>query len=322
MPAELRHVHASRGLHAHGAEARAGNRRSLSFALLLNGGYTVLEAAAGVLTGSLALLADAGHNLSDVLALGLAAGAVWLAGRPATPRRSFGFLRAEILAALLNALSIVAIAVLIFVEAARRFADPPEVPGGWLILVAGVGVLVNAAGAALVFRRGGEDVNMRASFLHLVGDAVGSLGVIVAGVAILATSWVYADPLVSVLIGVLILVSSFGVLRDTVLVLLEAAPHGVDPKEIGDSMATFPGVVDVHDLHVWTITSGFPSLSAHVLVRPGDDCHAIRRQLEQLVGERFGIAHTTLQVDHVRGDELLSIGRHDERARSEERSRP
>ena len=308
MPAE-HSVSQGHSLHAHGAAARAGNKRSLAIALSLNGGYTVFEAVAGFAVGSLALLADAGHNLSDVLALGLALGAVWLAGRPPTPRRSFGFMRAEILAALLNALSIVAIAVLIFVGAARRFADPPEVPGGWLIVVAALGIAVNAAGAAVVFRRGGEDLNMRASFLHLAGDAVGSLAVIAAGVVILATGWVYADPLVSVLIGVLILVSSFGVLRDSLLVLLEAAPRGLDPKEIGEQMAAFPGVVDVHDLHVWTITSGFPSLSAHVLVSPGDDCHAIRRQLEHMLEERFSIEHSTLQVDHAPTAELLSIER-------------
>ena len=307
MSAEHRHAHGRHGVHVFGAETRAGNRRSLSFALALNGGYTVFEAAAGFATGSLALLADAGHNLSDVLSLGLAFCAVWLAGRPATPRRSFGFMRAEILAALLNAVSIVVIAGLILVVAARRFSDPPEVPGGWLIVVAAIGILVNAAGAAAVFRRDGEDVNMRASFLHLAGDAVGSLGVMAAGLIILLTGWVYADPLVSVLIGLLILVSSFGVFRDTVLVLLEAAPRGIDPKEIGDSMASFPGVVDVHDLHVWTITSGFPALSAHVLVRPGDDCHRIRRELERMLDERFGIDHSTLQVDHARSGELLSV---------------
>lgn len=295
------------GLHGHGAKGRAGNKRALGFALVLNAGYTAVEVVAGFATGSLALLSDAGHNLSDVLALGLALGAVWLAERPATPRRSFGFKRAEILAALLNALTIIVIAVLIFVEAARRFANPPDVPGGWLIVVAGIGVAINAAGAAAVFRRGGEDVNMRASFLHLAGDALGSLGVIAAGVIILATGWVYADPLFSVLIAVLILASVWGVLRDSVLVLLEAAPRGIDPAEVGRSLASYPGVVDVHDLHVWTITSGFPALSAHVLVHPGDDCHAIRRELETLLDTRFGIAHTTLQVDHAGSERLLSI---------------
>jgi cobalt-zinc-cadmium efflux system protein len=302
MSPEHGHAHAGLGLHVYGAQARAGNRRSLALALLLNGGYTVFEAAAGFATGSLALLADAGHNLSDVLALGLAFGAVWLAGRPATPRRSFGYLRAEILAAFLNAVFIVVIALVILVEAARRFADPPDVPGGWLIVVAGIGIAVNASSAGIVFRRDAEDVNMRASFLHLAGDALGSLGVVVAGVVILATGWLYADPLVSALIGLLILVGSYGVLRDSVLVLLEAAPAGVDSTVVGRSMAAFPGVVGVHDLHVWTITSGFPALSAHVLVRPRDDCHAIRRELEHMLEERFAIGHTTLQVDHARSD--------------------
>jgi cobalt-zinc-cadmium efflux system protein len=297
----MSHDHDHSGFHNHGAAGRAGNKRALVFALVLNAAYTAVEAIAGFATGSLALLADAGHNLSDVLALGLAAGAVWLAERPPTPRRSFGYKRAEILAAFLNAISIVVIALLIFVEAARRFADPPEVPGGWLIAVAALGIVVNAAGAAAVFRRGGEDVNMRASFLHLGGDALGSLGVIAAGLIIVATGWVYADPLFSVLIGVLILASVWGVLRDTVLVLLEAAPRGVDPQAIGERLAAYPGVVDVHDLHVWTITSGFPALSAHVLVRPGDDCHATRRALEQLIRDEFEIEHTTLQVDHHSG---------------------
>ena len=261
----------------------------------------------GFATGSLALLADAGHNVSDVLALGLALGAVWLAERPPTPRRSFGFKRAEILAALLNALSIVLIAVLIFVEAARRFANPPEVSGGWLIAVAVIGIAINAAGAAAVFRRGGEDMNMRASFLHLAGDAVSSVGVIAAGLIIVTTGWEYADPLFSVLIGLLILASVWGVLRDSLLVLLEAAPRGIDPAAIGDRLAAYPGVVDVHDLHVWTITSGFPALSAHVLVRPGDDCHATRRELERLLRDDFGIDHTTLQVDHANGAGLLTL---------------
>ena len=314
MPAEaLRgHTHShGHGMHSHGDSARAGNKRSLGFALVLNAGYTAVEAVVGFATGSLAVLADAGHNLSDVLALGLAIGAVWLAERPPTPRRSFGFKRAEILAALLNAVSIIVIAVLIFVEAARRFANPPEVPGGWLIVVAAIGIAINAAGAAAVFRGGGEDVNMRASFIHLAGDALGSLGVLAAGVIIVTTGWVYADPLFSVLIGLLILASVWGVLRDSVLVLLEAAPRGIDPQAVGARLAGYPGVVDVHDLHVWTITSGFPALSAHVLVRPGDDCHGIRRDLEHLLDDEFGIGHVTLQVDHEQ-NRLVQISASDE----------
>jgi len=261
----------------------------------------------GIGTGSLALLSDAGHNLGDVVALGIALGAVVLASRPPTPSRSFGFKRAEILAALANALLLVVVALLIFVEAGRRFANPPNVPGGWLIVVAAIGIVVNALSAAVTYRRGGEDLNLRASFVHLGTDAIASLGVVVAGLVIVTTGWEYADPLISVLIGVLILASSWGILRDSVLVLLEAAPRGIDPGRVGQRMASLAGVVDVHDLHVWTITSGFPALSAHVLVRPGDDCHAIRRQLERLLDDKFGIDHTTLQVDHQSASGLLEI---------------
>ncbi len=293
------------GTHAHGIAG--GTLRSLVLALALNGVYTAVEGAAGFATNSLSLLADAGHNLSDVLALAVAAGAVVLAGRPSTPNRSFGFKRAEILAALVNAVSLVVIATLIFVEAARRFGDPPDVPGGWLIAVAAAGLAINAAAAAAVYRRGGADLNLRASFLHLAGDALGSLGVIVAGVVIVSTGWRYADPVFSVVLGVLVLASSWGVLRDSVLVLLEAAPRGTDAAEIGRTMAAHPGVVEVHDLHVWQITSGFPTLSAHVLVRVGADCHGIRHELERLLAERFGVTHTTLQVDHEQEPGLLTI---------------
>ena len=300
-----KHAHSHAGhAHAHGS----GSLRSLLVALALNAGFTVVEVVVGFATGSLALLADAGHNLSDVLALGIAAGAVILARRPATVSRSFGFKRAEILAALLNAVSLVVIAVLIFVEAGRRFANPVAVPGGWIIGVATVGLLINVLGAAAVFRRDRSDLNLRASFIHLAGDALGSLGVIVAGVLIVTTGWGYADPLFSVLLGLLILGSSWSVLRDSLLVLLEAAPRGTDVEEIGRTIVGYPGVVEVHDLHVWTISSDFPALSAHVLVRPGADCHTIRRELEQHLREAFSIDHTTIQVDHV-DDQLLSIRR-------------
>ena len=283
--------------------------RSLTIALVLNAAYTLVEAIAAILAGSLSLLADAGHNLSDVFALSVAAGAVMLARRPPTPNRSFGFRRAEILAALVNAVSLIVIAVIVFVGAARRFADPPDVPGGWLIVVATVGLLVNAAGAVAVFRPGGRDLNLRAAYIHLVGDALGSIGVIVTGIVIVTTGWRYADPLVGVAIGVFLVISSWGVLRESTLVLLEATPKGLDAEEIGRAIAGQPGVVEVHDLHVWQITSGFPSLSAHVLVREGDDCHGIRRLTEQMLAERFAITHTTLQVDHDHVDELLTISR-------------
>jgi cobalt-zinc-cadmium efflux system protein len=299
------HGHDGARGHVHGFGG--SSLRALVLALILNAVYTVVEALAGVLTDSLALLSDAGHNLSDVLALAVAAGAVWLARRPPTLRTSFGLKRAEILAALVNAVTLIAIAIVVIVAALRRLADPPEVPGGWLIVVAAVGLLINTVGAALVFRRGGRDLNLRASFLHLAGDALGSLGVIVAGVVIVVTGWPYADPIFSIVLAVLILATSWFVLRDAVLVLLEAAPRDVDVHAVGEAMAATQGVVEVHDLHVWTITSDFPALSAHVLVHQGDDCHAVRRTLEALLHDRFSIDHTTLQVEHRESDRLLTI---------------
>ena len=293
--------------HGHSHAASSNSLRSLTIALVLNAAYTVVELIAALLAGSLSLLADAGHNLSDVVALAVAAGAVMLARRPATPNRSFGFKRAEILAALFNAVSLIVIALIVFVGAARRFADPAAVPGGWLIAVASVGLLVNAIGAAAVFRRGGEDLNLRAAYIHLVGDALGSVAVIVTGIVIVTTGWSYADPIMGVLIGVYLVATSWGVLRESVLVLLESTPPGLDAEEIGRALASQPGVVEVHDLHVWQITSGFPSLSAHMLVREGGDCHGIRRASEHMLAERFEITHTTLQVDHEHVDALLTI---------------
>ena len=305
MSAAHAHDHDHGGLHAHGVGS--GSLRSLTIALALNAAYTLFEVIAALFAGSLSLLADAGHNLSDVVALSVAAGAVLLARRPATPNRSFGFRRAEILAALVNAVSLIVIAIIVFVGAARRFADPPDVPGGWLIVVATIGLLINLVGAAAVFRPGGRDLNLRAAYIHLLGDALGSLAVIVTGIVIVTTGWPYADPIAGVLIGVFLVVSSWGVLRDSTLVLLEATPKGLDAEEIGHAIATQAGVVEVHDLHVWEITSGFPSLSAHVLVHEGDDCHAIRRTIEAMLTARFEITHTTLQVDHEHTGGLLTI---------------
>jgi cobalt-zinc-cadmium efflux system protein len=300
----VRHAHGR----AHSFSARDTGFRALAFALALNAGYTVFEGAAGFLTNSLALLADAGHNLSDVFALAIALAAAWLMRRPPTPQRSFGFMRAEILAAFVNAVSLVVIAIVIAIEAIRRIGNPPDVPGGWLVVVAVVGIVVNGLGAAAVFRGSGSNLNLRASFIHLAGDAAGSLLVIVAGLVILATGWELADPLTSLVLAALILWSAWGVLRESTGILMEQTPSGVDSEEVARAILAVPGVESVHDLHVWTISSGFAALSAHVLVRPGDDCHARRRELEDVLHRRFGIDHTTLQVEHT-ADELLQISR-------------
>ena len=307
MGRERGHAHG----HTHGAlkAVRAGHKGALLLALAINAAYTAAEAAAGFLTGSLALLADAGHNLSDVVSLAVAFGAVWLAGRPPTPRRSFGYQRAEILSALANGVTLVVISVLVFVEAGRRFADPPDVAGVWLMAVATVGIVLNFASAAVLWRVEAGSLNIRAAVLHLGGDAVASVGVVVAGLVIFLSGWSYADPVVSILIALLILASSWGVLRDSVRILLEMTPAGIDASEVGRVMASAPGVAEVHDLHIWTITSGFPALSAHVLVQPGEDCHARRRDLAELLAHRFGIEHATLQVDHAGGGNVIQVER-------------
>jgi cobalt-zinc-cadmium efflux system protein len=279
-------------------DVRARNRRVLAIVLGLTLAFTAVEIVGGVLTGSLALLADAAHMLSDNVALGIALLAVWIAGRPSTPERSFGYQRVEILAALVNGVVLVALAIWIFVEAWQRFSDPPDVLAGWVAVVAAAGLAVNLVAAAILDRAGQHTLNMRAAFRHVVADAIGSAGVLAAALVILVTGWRYADPLAGVAIAILILVSSWSILRDSVQILLEGAPRGLDARGLGRRLAQMPGVVEVHDLHVWTITSGFPALSAHVLVEADDDCHARRRELEEVLLREFGIEHTTLQVDH------------------------
>jgi cobalt-zinc-cadmium efflux system protein len=288
--------------------ARDKNKRALGITLALTAGFTVAEVVGGLLTGSLALLADAGHMLSDNLSLGVALFAAWLAGRPETPERSFGYKRAEILAALANGVTLVAISIWIFVEAFSRLREPPEILGGPMLAIAALGLLVNAAGVIVLSRSTGESLNMEGAFRHVIADALGSLGTMAAGLIIVLTGWRYADPLASVAIGALILVSSWTLLRDSTNILLEAAPRGIDAGEVGRKMVGAEGVVEIHDLHVWTITSGFPALSAHVLVGRSEDCHARRRDLEDLLAEEFGISHTTLQVDHVGDHEDESHG--------------
>ena len=298
--------------HAHQHERRARSQRALALVLGLTATYTVVELVAGLLTGSLALLADAGHMLGDVGALGLALGAAWLASRPATPERSFGFQRAEILAALVNGLVLVAIAIWIFIEAIGRLDDPPDILGGWMLAVALVGLAVNVVAASILARAAGESLNVQAALRHVFADLASSAGVAVAAIVILATGWNQADPLASMAIALLILASSWSILRDSVVILLEATPSGIDAREVGRRMAEAEGVVEVHDLHIWTITSGFPALSAHVLVARGDDCHARRLELEQMLAGEFGLEHTTLQVEHVgeqRGLQIRSLRR-------------
>jgi len=283
--------------HAHDASS-ADARRRLALVLGITATFMVAEVVGGLLAGSLALLADAGHMLSDSLSLALALLAAWAAQRPATSQRTFGYKRAEILAALFNGVTLVAISIWIFVEAGRRFGDPPEVEAGLMLAVAALGLVLNVAGAVILSRGAHDNLNVSAALRHVLADLIGSVGVVVAALVVLATGWRYADPVVGMVIGVLVLGSSWTILRDSTRILLEATPRGLDAGHVGRRMRAVQGIVEVHELHVWTITSGFPALAAHVLVAPDDDCHARRRELERMLARDFGITHTTLQVDH------------------------
>ena len=289
--------------------ARVDSRRALAIALALTAGYTVVEVVGGIAAGSLALLADAVHMLSDNVAIALALVAVWLAAKPATPERTYGYKRAEVLAALANGVLLVALAIWIFVEAIMRLRDPGDPLGGWMLAIALLGLCVNLASGAVLARARRGSLNVEAALRHVFADVLGSIGVAVAAVVILTTGWDQADPVVSLLIGVLVLASAWSILRDSTEILLESTPRGLDVDALGRRLAGAPGVVEVHDLHVWTITSGFTALSAHVLVRPGEDCHGVRRELERLLHDELGIEHTTLQVDHAADGGLVELAR-------------
>jgi cobalt-zinc-cadmium efflux system protein len=271
-------------------------RRPLAIALALILGLLAGEVVFGLLAGSLALLADAGHMLTDAAALALAYGAATFAGRPARGRWTFGFRRLEILAAHVNGITLLVVGVVIVFMAIRRLLDPAEVRGGLVLLVALAGIAVNLIATVVLARPSHQSLNVRGAFLHVVTDLAAFAGTAIAGGIILATGWNRADPIASLLVAALIFWSSWSLLRESTRILLEVAPS--EPQEVAQAMLAMPEVVDVHDLHVWTVGSGFPSLSAHVLVEPGADCHAIRLQLAKALGERFGLSHSTLQVEH------------------------
>jgi len=274
-------------------------RRPLVVALAITAAFMAVEVVGGLWTDSLALLADAGHMATDAAALALALFAVWLARRPATPKRSFGYYRAEVLAALLNAGALVAISLLILWAAARRLGDPPAVESGPMLAVAVAGLAANAAAAWVLMRGGGHETNLntRGAFLHVVGDMLGSVGAIVAALVMLGTGWYAADPLLSAGIGLLVLWGAWRLLRESVDVLLEATPKGMDAGEVREAMTAVGGVAGVHDLHVWTVTSGLVALSSHVEVAGTRDWHEVLVDLSTLLRERFGITHVTLQPE-------------------------
>ena len=287
------HDHAA---HGHGGSVDGcGTRRRLIVTLALVSTYMVAEVIGGLMSNSLALLADAGHMLSDAGAIALALFAIWFARRPASPRHTYGYYRAEILAALANAGSLVAIAIYIFVEAYQRFRTPLEVQGGIMMGVAAGGLVVNLIGLWTLHGGRKESLNVRGAWLHVLSDALGSVQAILAGALILAFGWWWVDPAASVLIGLLVIHSSWALMRESVAVLMEGAPGNLDVDAVRNRLMACPGVQEVRDLHVWTITSGLVALSAHIVAeRPSADVlHALRHDLE----ERFGIRHTTIQFD-------------------------
>ncbi len=283
--------------HAHG---RDGDRGALRSALILISSLMVAELIAGVLAGSLALLSDAAHMLTDAVALAISLLAAGLAARPARGAMTYGLGRAEILSAQANGVTLLILGALIVVDAISRLVSAPRVDGAPVLVIALVGIVVNLAVVRILAGESGQprSLNIEGSYRHILTDLFGFVATAVAAVVILATGFARADAIASLLIAALMLHAGYGLLLASGRVFMEAAPAGLDPEAIGRSLAAHAGVVEVHDLHVWEVTSGFPALSAHVVVAAGDDCHQRRRQLQTLVRERFGVEHTTLQVDH------------------------
>jgi cobalt-zinc-cadmium efflux system protein len=284
---------------AHEHSQRTQDRRSLAIALGLISAFMAGEVAAAIVAGSLALLADAGHMLTDVAALAGALVASRLAARPARGQWTFGLGRVEILAAQANGVTLLVVAALIVYSAVRRLVSPPAVHGGIVLAVALAGVGVNLAATFVLSRADRSSLNVRGAFLHVASDLAAFAGTALAGGLVLATGWSRFDPIAGLLVASLMVRSSWSLLRESGRIFLEASPAGIDPDAVARALAEDEDVVEVHDLHVWTVTSGFPALAAHVLVSPGTDCHGARRRLQRLLDDRFGLHHTTLQVDHV-----------------------
>jgi cobalt-zinc-cadmium efflux system protein len=287
--------------HGHSHDLRGLTTRRLWMALAINLLFLVVEFIGGILTNSLALLADAGHMLTDVAALALAIFVARLAMKPPTGRRTYGLLRAEVLGAFVNGSALVVIVGMIVWEALRRFNHAPEVDGPVMLAIAVAGLLANAGSAWILFAARTSSLNMRGAFLHMTADALGSLGAIVAGIVIMLTGWTPIDAIASLVIGALIFWSTWGLLSQTVNILLEATPDNVDYDEVRDALLAIGHIQDVHDLHIWTIASGIPSLSAHVKLAPQcsdtDHWQTCLREAQTMIRERFGIVHSTLQFE-------------------------
>ena len=276
---------------------RQTETRRLLWAAVISAVYFIAELVAGFLTNSLALLSDAGHMLSDIGAMALSLFAFRMARRPATHQSTYGFHRVEILAALFNGLTLWLMVGIIFAAAFNRFAEPPVVNSFGMMIVAFVGLLVNIAAAAILHGGHRHNLNLRGAFLHVVSDAVGSVGAIAAGVIMLTTGWYLADPLISMFIGGLILFSSWSLVKDSVSVLMQSVPKGIRLEEVRLTIEAVDGVSKVHDLHIWAVTSDIFTLSAHAVVTNGEDFHQVLNNIEDTLKEHFNIEHTTIQLE-------------------------
>ncbi len=283
-------------------ESRLQNRKSLMIALIITTTFMVAEVIGGILSNSLALLSDALHMLSDAVSLALSLFAMWVAVKPPTRHKTFGYFRFEILAAFFNGVTLVIISLYIYVEAYQRLIEPPEVSSITMIVIATIGLLANLASAAVLMRGETKDnLNIRSAFLHVLGDILGSIGAIVAGILILTLGWRIADPVISAVIATLVLISGIRVTRDSLHVLMEGTPKGIGVERLVKRLKEIPGIEDVHELHIWTITSGFHSLSCHLVIPHHEDDQEILKKAKEIIQEECGIEHSTIQIERPSG---------------------
>jgi cobalt-zinc-cadmium efflux system protein len=274
-------------------------RSALKTALILTFVFMIVEFIGGLVTNSLVLMADAGHMLTDAAALGLSLFALWFSSRPATPAKTYGFFRVEILAALVNGAGLIVLSLLIFYEACHRIVNPPLVNSRLLLAIASVGLLVNLLSAYVLHQCHHDSINVKGAFLHVVGDAASSIGTIAAGVLMWWKGWLWADPLTSVMVGVLILYSAWRLVKDSADILLEGTPAHINLVEVTDTLCRVDGVKSVHDLHIWTLTSGIHAMSCHAVLGGEKDRHKILEELSAIMRGHFGIDHTTIQLEDV-----------------------
>ena len=279
--------------------SRIAERSALKTALILTVVFMIVEFIGGVVTNSLVLMADAGHMLTDAAALGLSLFALWFCSRPATPAKTYGFFRVEILAALVNGAGLIVLSLLIFYEACHRIVNPPPVNSRLLLWIASIGLLVNLLSACVLHQCHHSSINMKGAFLHVVGDAASSIGTIAAGILMWWKGWLWADPLTSVLVGVLILYSAWRLVKDSADILLEGTPAHINLVEVTDTLCRVDGVESVHDLHIWTLTSGIHAMSCHAVLCGEKDRHKILEELSAIMRGHFGIDHTTIQLEEV-----------------------